>query len=65
MDYSFTKDLLDTFQSMSDGLKVLLIVVTPLFLICFLGLILFYKFMCLKVRLTSVDHGRSVSSPDD
>ena len=53
MDYHFIKDVLDTFQSLSDGLKVLLILVPPLFLICLTALILFCKFMRLKVRLIS------------
>ena len=65
MDYHFTKDALDTFQSLSDGLKVLLVLVPPLFLICLTALILFYKFMCLKVRLIFSGRRRSFSQQDD
>ncbi len=42
-NYSFWQDFFDTYQSLPDFMKVLWIVVPPLFILGLVALILFYK----------------------
>lgn len=42
-DYNFWADLLDTWQSTSDGIKALAIVTPPLFLVCVIALLLGHR----------------------
>ena len=41
--YSFWNDFFDTYQSLSDFMKILWIIVPPMFILGLVALILFYK----------------------
>ena len=42
-NYSFWSDFFDTYQSLSDFMKILWVVVPPLFVLGLVAIILFYK----------------------
>ncbi len=42
-NYSFWSDFFDTYQSLSDFMKILWIVVSPLFILGLVAMVLFYK----------------------
>lgn len=44
-DYNFLSDLLHTFQSLNDGIKLVVLLVPPCFLLCAFGLLLRHRAM--------------------
>lgn len=49
-DYNVWRDLLDTYQSLSDWMKALWLIVPPTFLLGFLALILWFRLASKRVR---------------
>ncbi len=43
VEYSFWQDFFDTYQSLSDLIKILWLIVSPLFVLGFVALILHFK----------------------
>ena len=43
MEYNFWQDLLDTYQSLSNTMKILWIVIPPIFTLSLVAMILYYK----------------------
>ncbi len=50
MEYSFWRDFFDTYQSLSNFMKMLWVVVPPLFILGLVALILFYKNTIKKIE---------------
>lgn len=55
-DYSFLSDLLHTFQSLNDGIKLVILLIPPCFLLCAFGLLLRHRATVKAIEAGLTEH---------
>ena len=57
-EYSFLSDLLHTFQSLNDGIKLVILLIPPSFVLCAFGLILRHRAKIRAIEIGYLERGR-------
>ena len=62
-DYSFWQDFFDTYQSLSDLVKILWLIVPPLFVLALVAIVLYFKVRSKEAKQHTPPHHKRRTSP--